>query len=631
MHVSFGYSGKILWANLTQASLTEEPTENYLDWIGGRGLGSYLLARRQKPADQTPAHEYIIIAAGPLVATGVPLGVRTAVSARNRLSGGISYSNVGGDFGSRMKMAGYDAVIVYGVSSRPVYLLLENGMAQLADATDLTGLKISAMQATFQNSYGLTMSFLGIGPAGEKEVAISCLMVDRAHAAGWGGSGAIFGAKRLKAIVAVGDKPTPVFDQAGLRERVRQLNWRINTSEAAAGLRRGGTHGMAGAGGFTGLVPTAVKNLQDEYLSPEESAPIKENAYKQWEVGRAGCLGCGVQCLHLYEMETAQNGRLTSEGMHANSVRGLASNWGVDNPEDLLLAHTLCNDYGLDVDGVSAAVAFALECAEAGLIPKEHSGGVVLEWGNGPTIVELIRQIGEGVGLGQLLGQGVYEAAQQLGPTSQKLAMTVKKVGLNEQGLRSHRAWALGIMTSTRGGGHLGGSPQTENRRISPEVGQRLFQTHLAGEPAAYEGKGKIVAWTEGLKAVVDSLGLCYFIYGWYDLSFGNPAELAELLYLVTGKKMSGDQLHRWGLRCHTLERQFSHLHGGYTRQDDQLPDRFYSSEVAGGPYARAHLDHDQVEYMLDEYYAYLGWDISTGLPNPKMLRQQGLDFLITS
>ncbi|MEW5958478.1 MAG: aldehyde ferredoxin oxidoreductase C-terminal domain-containing protein, partial [Chloroflexota bacterium] len=597
--MSFGYSGKILWANLTQASLTEEPTENYFEWIGGRGLGSYLLAQYQKPADPTPANEYIIIAAGPLVATGVPLGVRTAVSARNRLSGGISYSNVGGDFGCRMKMAGYDAVIVCGVSPGPVYLLLENGTAQLVDAAGLTGLKISAMQAALKNKYGSTMSFLGIGPAGEKEVAISCLMVDHAHAAGWGGSGAIFGAKRLKAIVAVGDRPAPVFDPAGLREKVNQLNWRINTSEAAAGLKRGGTHGLAGAGGFTGLVPTAVKNLQDEYLSPEESAPLKENAYKRWEVGRTGCLGCGVQCLHLYELESARYGRLAGEGMHANSVRGLASNWGVNNPEDLLKAHTLCNDYGLDVDGVSAAVAFALECAEAGLVPHEHPGGVALEWGNGPAMVELVRQIGEGLGLGQLLGQGVYEAAQQLGPASQKLALTVKKVGLNEQGLRSHRAWALGIMTSTRGGGHLGGSPQTENRRIAPEVGQRLFQTRQAGDPGAYEGKGKITAWTEGLKAVVDSLGLCYFVYGWYDLSFGNPAELAELLYLVTGNKMSGEKLHRWGLRCHTLERQFSYRHGGYTRQDDQLPDRFYSGEVSGGPYRGAHLDHERVEQML--------------------------------
>ncbi len=607
--MTFAYSGKILWVNLSSAELREEATEAYLEWIGGRGLGSYLLSKHQKPGNASAAEEFIIIAAGPLVATGLPLGSRTAVSARNRLSGGISYSNVGGDFGNRLKMAGYDALVIHGVSQTPVYLLLQDGKAELRDAGPLMGLQTSTLQqALFELHQAEALSFLGIGPAGEREVAISCLMVDRAHAAGWGGSGAIFGAKRLKAVVAIGSMEIPLFDKEGLRRKIRQLTWRINTSEAAAGLIRGGTHGMAGAGGYSGLVPTGVKNLQDEYLLPEESAPIKEDAFKQWETGRSGCFGCGVPCLHTYRMESDRYGQIDSEGMHANSVRGLASNWGVNTAEDLLMAHTLCNEYGLNVDGVSAAVAFALECAQAGIIPKEQAGGITLEWGNGPALVKLVEQIGKRIGLGKMLGKGVFAAAQEIGKGSQKLAMTVKKVGINEQGLRSHRAWALGIMTSTRGGGHLGGSPQTENRRISAEVGQRIFNNPQAGDPGAYRGKGKLVARTEGLKAVIDSLGLCYFIYGWYDLSFANPNELAELLYLATGVKMSGSKLLKWGQRVHTLERQFSVEHGGYSRKDDRLPERFFTTPVGDGPYKGAHLSYDEVEKMLDEYYAALGW-----------------------
>lgn len=625
-----GYAGKILKINLTEAKFQEEPTENYQEWIGGRGLGSYLLAKHQKPGDNSPENEFIVIAAGPLVATGLPLGSRTAVVARNRLSGGISYSNVGGDFGNRLKMAGYDAVIIHGVSKTPVYLLLQDSTAKLLDSAALMGLKTSEMNAALHKIYDTpALSFLGIGPAGEKEVSVSCLMADRAHAAGWGGSGAIFGAKNLKALVAIGNRPTPVFDEARMKEKIKQLSWRINTSEAAAGLVRGGTHGMAGAGGFSGLVPTAVKNLQDEYLSPEESAPIKEEAFKKWETGRSGCHSCGVHCLHLYEIESSKYGSFVSEGMHANSVRGLASNWGVDDAEDLLKAHTLCNEYGLDVDGVSAAVAFALECAERGIIPRDQEGGIHLRWGDGASAVKLVQQIGEGIGLGKILGKGVFEASQEIGAKSQKLAMTVKGVGINEQGLRSHRAWSLGVMVSTRGGGHLGGSPQTENRRISPEVGRKLFQNPQAGIPASYEGKGQLAAWTEGLKCAVDSLGLCYFIYGWYDLSLGNPAELAEMLYLATGKKMSGKELHKWGLRCHTLERHFSYIHGGYTREDDALPERFFQSEVSSGPYSGAHLDYDEVEKMLDEYYAYLGWDVPIGLPTEEMLDELGLSFLM--
>jgi aldehyde:ferredoxin oxidoreductase len=240
----------------------------------------------------------------------------------------------------------------------------------------------------------------------------------------------------------------------------------------------------------------------------------------------------------------------------------------------------------------------------------------------------LVCQIGEASGLGKILGKGVYEATQEIGNGSQDLAMTVKKVGINEQGLRSHRAWTLGIMTSTRGGGHLGGSPQTENRRVSPELGQRIFNNPKAGDPTTYEGKGKIAAWTEGLKVIIDSLGLCYFVYGWYDLSIGNPDELAELLYLVTGIKKSGAELHRWGLRCHTMERHFSAVHGGYSRKDDRLPERFFDREVSSGPYQGAHLDYDQVEATLDEYYACLEWDIQSGLPTRETLQKQNLGFL---
>lgn len=625
-----GYSGKILWVDLGTAELWEEDTKKYAAWIGGRGLGSYLLSTHQPRGASSPDQELLVIAAGPLVATGIPLATRTAVVARNRLSGGLSYSNVGGDFGTRLKMAGYDAIAVLGVSRTPVYLLLQGAKARLLDARPLSGLKISELRHALINAHGPeSLSFLGIGPAGEREVAIACLIADRAHAAGWGGSGAILGAKKLKAVVAIGEQPVRVHDEVPVREKAQQLHWRIHASEAAAGLIRGGTHGTAGAGGYSGLVPTAVRNLQDEYLSPEASAPISEATFKQWERARVGCVGCPIRCLHVYELASDQHGRLVSEGMHANSVRGLASNWGVDDPESLLMAHTLCNEYGLDVDGVSAAIAFALECAEQGILPREQKGGVHLAWGDGPSAVELVRQIGKGRGLGKILGQGAFEAAREIGRGSERLAMTVKRVGINEQGLRSHRAWALGVMTSTRGGGHLGGSPQTENRRISPEIGQRLFNNPRAGDPGAYQGKGRLVAWTEGLKCVVDSLGLCYFIYGWYDPSLGNPEELAELLYVVSGIRLTGNELHRWGLRCHTMERWFSHVHGGYSRQDDRLPERLYQTEVSGGPYRGAHLDREEVERMLDEYYAYLGWDIETGLPTEKGLSELGLGFLV--
>ena len=627
--MSYGYAGKILWVNLTKAECREEPTTKWSEWVGGRGFGSFLLSQIPELKAEKAADQPIAIAAGALVGTGIPLGTRTTVSARNLLSKGFCYSNVGGNFGTRMKMAGYDAVIVEGKSDHPVYLLLNDSSAEILPADVFWTLQISELQdALFKKYAKQETSFIGIGPAGEQEAAISCLMVDQAHAAGWGGSGAVFGAKQLKAIVAVGSTPVPLYDAEGFKRRIKQLEWRINASETAAALVRGGTHGTAGAGGHSRLVPTAVKNIQDEFLSAEASEPIREETYKQWETGRAGCIGCSVRCLHLYKMESERHGSLEVEGMHANSVRGLASNLGVDNAEDLLFMHKLCNEYGLDVDGVSAAVAFSLECAEHGILEVDQAGGVRLEWGDGGSMVKLVRQIGERTGLGEMLGQGVQEAARQIGKSSEQYALTVKGVGINEQGLRSHKAWSLGVMTSTRGGGHLGGSPQTENRRVSPEVGQRLFKNPQAGVPESYSGKGKLVAWTESNKAIVDSLGLCYFLYGWYDLTIGPVEELAELFFLATGIETTGEDLHHQGLRIHTLERYLTYRLGGYTRVDDTFPDRFFDMPVSSGPYIGAHLDREQVELTLDEYYTALGWDVETGIPSQERLAALGLSFL---
>lgn len=624
--MSYGYAGRILWIDLTKAECREEPVDKWVEWIGGRGLGSFLMSQIPELKDENPANQPIAICAGPLVGTGIPLGTRTAVSARNLVSKGFCYSNVGGDFGTRLKMAGYDAVVVEGKSEKPVYLLLHESSARILPADRYWGLKISDFQQALFGRYPKReTSFIGIGPGGEREAAIACLMVDRAHAAGWGGSGAIFGAKKLKAIVATGNKPIPVFEPEGLKRKIRQLELRISASESAAALVRGGTHGMAGAGGFSGLVPTAVRNIQDEFLSTEACQPIREETFKQWEIGRTGCIGCSIRCLHLYNMDSAKHGGLEVEGMHANSIRGLATNLGVDSAEDLLLMHKLCNEYGLDVDGVSSSAAFALECTEHGILDVDQPGSVRLEWGDGASMVKLVRQMGERTGLGELLSQGVQTAARQIGRGCEQYALTVKRVGINEGCLRSHKGWSLGVMTSTRGGGHLGGSPQTENRRISTEVGERLFGNPEAGIPESYHGKGKLVAWTDVNKAVVDCLGPCYFLYGWYDMTIGNSDELAEMLCLATGIETTGEQLHRQGLRIHTLERYLTYLLGGYTREDDTLPDRFFDTPVSSGPYEGAYLDRSKVQQALDEYYTTLGWDKATGIPSPETLRKMGL------
>lgn len=355
MKYCYGYAGKILQIDLTKKDHTIESTDNYLEWIGGRSLGAYLLSKMPELETSDTKNQPIIISAGPFTGSDFPLGTRTAVTARNQISKSFSFSNVGGDFGSQLRRAGFDALIIKGHSSEPVYIFIKDNQLVFEPANNVWGMKISDFQKEMFTAHGKeNLSFIGIGPAGENQVPISCLMVDIGHAAGWGGSGSLFGAKNLKAVVTVGGRPIKFFDEKGYHTKVQNLSWRVNSSEAMAVLMRGGTHGGAGAGGYNGKVSTAVNNLQDEFLSPEESKPIREDNFKQWEHQRVGSYNCQVKCMHAYKIDSDKYGLIEGEGMHANSVRGLASNLGINDPHDLFMLHVQCNDYGLDVDGISS-------------------------------------------------------------------------------------------------------------------------------------------------------------------------------------------------------------------------------------------------------------------------------------
>ncbi len=236
-----GYAGKILWVDLSSEKIHIETSEHYQGWIGGRGLAVHLLVQLPELKSEKPEEQPVVVAAGPAVGTGIPLATRTSVSARNLISGGISYSNVGGNFGATMKSAGFDAVVIRGFSQRPVYLLFKEGQASIKPANELWGLQVSDVRDMLDKIYGNGQtSFIGIGQGGENLVPVSCLIVDRAHAAGWGGSGWIFGAKLLKAIVAVGKSSVEVAHPRLLQKKVKELEWRLNSSEAMAGLIRGG-------------------------------------------------------------------------------------------------------------------------------------------------------------------------------------------------------------------------------------------------------------------------------------------------------------------------------------------------------------------------------------------------------
>lgn len=622
--------GNIIRVNLSLGTIKIFQTKDYYRFLGGRGYGDWVILNElSKDTESLSEKNKVVISTGCFTGTSLPGSSRIALVTKNAQNGGISYSSGGGNFGPELKRAGFDAIIIEGKASTPKYLFINDDKVELRDASNIWGMTTWDTEDTikkYHNDSGIKL--LSIGPAGENLSKVACVMIDKAHALAWGGSGAILGYKMLKAIAVKGSKNHHIYDNTLFNDFVKSYNHILLASSASAALKKGGTHGMAGVGGWSGKVPTSVRNLQEEYWDPDKAKKVSEEAYKPYEKERTHCYNCPLACLHYYEME--KDGEVLScEGMHANSVRGFASNWDIDDPFDVLKIHALCNKHGMDVDGVSAAVAWAIECFEEGIINEKDTYGLTLKWGNSKDLIKLVEQMAYRKDFGDLLSEGVGNASRIIGRGSDKYAMQIKGVGINEQGVHSHKAWSLAIATSTRGSGHLSGAPQTENRQIPEQTGKWLFNCEEAGIPGSYKGKGKLVAWFEKYKAIIDSIGICYFDAGWYDVALSDIKHFTRMYQAFTGEAITDNEMWSIAERILNLERAFNTVHAGFTRKDDYLPKRIMEEPLNVGPFKGEYMDKEKFDAMLDEYYEAQGLCKETGLQKRETIEKLGMNYLI--
>ena len=622
--------GRIARIDLSSGKITIFKSTEYYEYLGGRGYASKVIFDEvHREVNPLSPENKIVFATGCFTGTTLAGSSRIALVSKNVLNNGILYSSGGGDLGPVFKRSGFDAIIIEGKSEYPVYLYLNNNRIEIKNADFLWGKGINDTEDLIrENLKDKKVRIACIGPAGENLVKISCIMTDKGHAFAWGGSGAIMGSKNLKAIVAKGSSPLKCENIKSFNEISANYNWLVESSSASDGLRKGGTHGMAGVGGWSGKVPTSVRNLQEEYWDPHKSEKINGDAFKKYSTARTTCYNCSLACLNWYEME--HNGeKLAGEGMHANSVRGLGSNWDVDDPYYVLKAHLLCNNLGLDVDGVSSTIAYAIECFENGIIDKKDTFGLELRWGNGEAFLKLLENIANRKDFGNILAEGTLGSAKIIGKNSEQYAMQVKGVGINEQGVRSHKAWSFSIAVSSRGGGHLSGAPQTENRQIPENICKWLFGVPTFGIPGSYEKKGELVAWYEVYKAIVDSVGICYFDAGWYEVGLADTWHFVELFRALTGEDMTKTKIWNIGQKIINMEKAFNTVHAGFSRDDDTLPLRVMEQPLSVGPYKGEFMDPEKFQKMLDEYYSRNGWNTKTGMQGAAFLENLGADEII--
>lgn len=618
---------KILFVDLEKQKYFLKKTLNYNSYIGGRGINQRILFDVTHPNTKPlEPQSYILLGAGTFVGTILPATCRLSIDFKNVINYGIGSGNCGGQFASEMKYAGYDNIAIFGKSKKPIYLYIFNNTVYFRDASSIWGLNTWDTENEIRRiEKDSNIRTLCIGIAGENLVKFSIIIGDKGRSAAYGGSGAVFGSKYLKAIAIRGTKyPVFVSKPDELFKKVISFNKNIiNKSKTVELRRRGGTLLPYLSKGQNS--PHGVKNMMDEFWPNEKIEKVsRKKIDSHYLVRRQSCFNCPVYCSSIFEIDQQR-----FEGFQANTFRSYASNLDCTCLTEVVQAHVLANLYGMDDDHTSALIAWAIECYEKGIINKNDTDGLELTWGKSTYIRSLIDKIAKREGFGNILANGLYDASEEIGRKSSKCAALVKKNALMEASMRSHKGWALGILTSAKGGGHLRGAPGAERQKISPVKSMEIFNLRDISQPTSYNNKAALVVWQENYKDITDCLGICNCMNMTVDVNIYTWDDIIEFYNLVVGKEITKNDFIYCASRMQNIERAFNLLHAGFDGKDDLPPERLTKIPVSRGPYKGERLDFRKVNRMLKEYYIIHGWNVKNGRPTKSKLKELKLEDII--
>jgi aldehyde:ferredoxin oxidoreductase len=595
-----GFEDCVLRVNLSSGVFTREPLPEAAlrPLLGGKGLGAYLLLKElEAGVDALSPQNRLILNVGPLTGTTAPTAGRFGSTTKSPATGTYSDSYCGGFFGQTLKYAGYDALILEGAASEPLILLIDDGKIVLSPAGNLWGKTIPETNEELMTIYGKGWQTLVIGPPGEKKSNVASIF-NETRALARGGVGAVMGSKNLKAILARGTGMVAVADRQRFDWALKLANRAIRMSSSVSRMKTDGTANILEYVNAVGALPT--RNFQQGQF--ENADEISGTAWRQksWKRDYA-CFGCPIACS---KVTRAVDGKVL-EGPEYETIYALGSNCAIADQDAIIRMSLICDEYGIDTISAGAIVAFVMEMFEKGLVAERELDGIAPRWGDCQAALALVGKIARMEGCGEWLSQGVAAIARQH-PEAGSFAMHVKGLEMPAYHPNAAKGMALGYAVSERGACHLRGAPLSEV---------------LGGvDPLTTEGKAHLFRDHQAESALWNSAVLCCFP------GFGmSLKELCQLVNAATGFDYASiKEFELVGERISTLCRLFN-VREGFTRQADTLPPRNLSQPMNGGPASGQTV---QLDHMLDEYYALMGWD-ANGIPSPERLQSLGLRELI--
>jgi aldehyde:ferredoxin oxidoreductase len=587
--MQFGYHGCVLRIDATSGHAERVPLPDAVlrHYLGGSGLGTRLLLDAgAAEADPLSPEASLVFAFSPLVGSPLTTSAKFAVVSRSPLTGRINDSLASSGFAVAGKGVGCDAILITGQAPELSVLVIDAGdlegdappIVRFEPAAEFAHATCRDTEERLRARLGAAFRIASIGPAGERLVRYATVSHDGRHA-GRGGSGAVLGAKRIKAIAVRGKMRAAWARPEELTALSRDLSKR-SFGPATAKYRELGTATNLLTFNRFGALPT--RNFQSgtfeaaESLSPETLAATRSKT-------RESCVACTIGCEHIYGFGPA--GAKVGVRVEYENLFALGSLCGVGDSDAVLRASQRCDELGIDTISAGGTIAFAMECVERGWLNAPW-----LTFGSGEALLRAIELIGAREGLGGLLAEGSRRAAAVVGHDSLAFAPQVKGLEIPGYEPRALQTMALGFAVGARGADHnrsgayeVDFSDKVDRRNITLDAVRHAIET-------------------EDRAAVMDSLILCKFLRGVFTDFYG---ESATMLGAVTGWDVTAEELRETARRIVAAKREFN-LRAGWTAAEDTLPDRFLETPLPNDP--EASLSRKRLDALVAEYHRQRGW-----------------------
>lgn len=632
----YGFAGKVLRVNLSDGTQTiERPAEEfYRKYWGGSTMGLYYLLKNT-PAHADPLGPDNTLSFFVSAPTGVAISgqSRATATAKSPINGLVGDSQTGGFWPAELKFAGFDGIVITGQASRPVYLWIKDGAAELRSADRVWGKELTTgeTEKLLKEEVGDPKAeVIQIGAAGERGVRYAAVMNMSNRAFGRTGLGLVMASKNLKAIVVRGSQKVEVADKAAIAELNRSGTKGIPDNGDVKGLQDYGTASVVGFQNSIGTLPTY--NYSSGYFEKADDISGEKMADTILKSNDT-CFACTVRCKRV--VETEYLGQKVSPfygGPEYESIATFGSYCGVSDLNAIALANQICAEWGVDTIACGATIAFAMELFENEVINVQDTGGIALRYGDADAMLKTLNQIVRKEGFGAILAEGSERAAQQIGRGADEYLVTIKGTELPAHMPQVKRSLSVIYAVNPFGADHQS-SEHDPLYTPAPEGESNMYLDRLAKlgltEPqrnkAMNPAKVKFAFETQKNYSFLDTAALCQFVWGPAWTLYG-PDEIVALMKAVTGWDVTLAEAQQVGERRINLMRVFNAREGA-TRELDTLPKKLFKP-LKGGKSDGVFIPQEEIAAALDNYYELAGWDKVSGNPTKEKLAELGLEWL---